>query len=196
MCDDLLASGHEAQFGTNHLAHAVLIGELFPLLKATPSSRVVTVSSLLHKRGTIDFDDLDWTKRKYNGGQGYYQSKLANLLWARELARRTTAAGLTAPLVTVAHPGLTMTDLQRSSLLLWLACKIFAQNVQQGALPQIYAATAPGLEPGSYWGPQGWLEQSGNVGPASIAPVGLDEATGRKLFDVTEQVTGVKFDFT
>lgn len=191
-----MTPGHEVQFGVNHLAHAALIGTLFPLLKATPSSRVVTVASFAHKRAEIDLDDLDWTKRTYNGAQVYAQSKLANLLWARELARRTAVAGLAAPLVTLAHPGWTLTELQRDSTLVRMLSKVLAQSVQQGALPQIYAATAPDLEPGSYWGPQGWWELAGSVGPASISPGGQDRAVAAQLFDTTEQLTGVKFDLS
>lgn len=179
----------------NHLAHATLIGLLFPLLRKTEGSRVVIVASNLHKQGKIDFDDLDYQKgRAYSGLGSYSQSKLANLLWGQELAHRCTAAQTSSPTITIAHPGWTRTDISRSSTLLGIASKIFAQDVKAGALPQIYAATQPSLEPGSYWGPQGLREMYGQVGPAKPQPLAGEEGKGARLFDLTEELTGVKFD--
>lgn len=180
----------------NHLGHAALTALLLPLLARTAGSRIVVVASAVHHYGHIDFDDLHFRTRPYaDGTQGYMQSKLANLLWALELQRRLDAAGLKSPTVTAAHPGWTASDLQRSaSWVIRLGNILVAMSVAQGALPTLLAATAPYATGGSYWGPQGLLELRGPPGLAKINPKARDQTVAARLWDVTEQLTGVPFD--
>src|SRR5207245_10966762 len=147
----------ELHFVTNHLGHFALAGLLLPALRDQPGARVVTVSSNAHKRGQMRFDDLQGGSR-YSRWGAYAQSKLANLLFAFELDRRLKAASL--PLVSVAaHPGYSATNLQLSApplherLVMRLSNRFIAQTAEMGSLPILYAATAPGLEGGSYVGP-------------------------------------------
>lgn len=198
------ADGFELQFGTNHLGHFALTGLLLDrLLSAGSDARVVTVSSGAHRMGRIDFDDLQST-RKYRPWRAYGQAKLANLLFTFELQRRADAAG--APLVSAAaHPGYAATNLQErgpqmagSKVRAWgarVGNRLLAQSDDMGALPTLYAATYPSLAGGSYVGPDGAFEQRGHpklVGPSKAA---ADEATARRLWDVSEELTGVRYDF-
>jgi NAD(P)-dependent dehydrogenase (short-subunit alcohol dehydrogenase family) len=194
------ADGFESQFGTNHLGHFALTGELLALLSAAPAPRVVTLSSVMHRIGTINFDDLQ-RRRHYNNWLAYGQSKLANLMFALELQRRAAAAG--SPLLSVAaHPGYAATNLQfagpsrfyeRWSMV--VGNRLFAQSAEMGALPTLYAATAPDLPGGSFIGPDGPMEQRGH--PRLVTGVGraYDEDAGRRLWEVSEQLTGVHYAF-
>jgi NAD(P)-dependent dehydrogenase (short-subunit alcohol dehydrogenase family) len=196
------ADGFEMQFGTNHLGHFALTGLLFPALLAAPAPRVVTVSSTAHLIGRIRFDDLQG-ERRYQRWLAYGQSKLANLLFALELDRRTRAAGL-ALVSASAHPGYAATNLQTASSKMEgssfkervyeLGNRLFAQSDADGALPSLYAATAPGVEGGTYWGPAGLFGMRGApklVGPSKAA---RDEETARRLWTVSQSLTGVRFD--
>jgi len=185
--------GFELQLATNHLGHFALTGRLLPL--AAPSPRVVVVSSGAHRMGTIAFDDLQG-ERSYSRWGAYGQSKLANLLFARELGRR--AAG-TALLVAAAHPGYAATHLQSGhgsvalAALLRVGNAVVAQSDEAGALPSLYAATMPDVRPGDYWGPalaevRGAPKRVGRSGAAQ------DDAVARRLWDVSEQLTGVSYD--
>jgi NAD(P)-dependent dehydrogenase (short-subunit alcohol dehydrogenase family) len=193
------------QLGTNHLGHFALTGRLLPLLRARPGSRVVSVSSGAHRMGRVKLDDL-MGERRYSAWRAYGQSKLSNLLFAFELDRRARAAG--ADLVSVAaHPGYAATNLQavgprmRNSRfregVMELGNRLFGQTAEQGAIPQIYAATAPGVEPGAYYGPDGLMEQRGKhpkkVGSTRHA---RDEEMARRLWEESERLTGVTYDFT
>lgn len=183
------ADGFELQFGTNHLGHFALTGHLVELLRSTKGSRVVNVSSVAHKRGNIDFDDLNWDKRKYRPWQAYGDSKIANVYFTRELTKHigdnTTVA--------MAHPGWTATELQRSSGLMVFLNNFFAQGVDMGALPTLYAAVAPDVRNGDYFGPSGFGEMRGYPTNAKVSPMALDGQTASRLWSASETMTGVVF---
>jgi len=190
--------GFEMQFGTNHLGHFALTGLLLDNLRARPGARVVTVSSNAAQIGKIDFDDLAGRSR-YNRWLAYGQSKLANQLFALELDRRVRAADL--DLVSVfAHPGYAATNLQtvgRSGIsyqFMELGNRLFAQSDAAGALPTLYAAVAPGVRGGEYFGPDGFMATRGH--PTRVPPVrrATDTDVARRLWEVSEELTGVTFD--
>jgi NAD(P)-dependent dehydrogenase (short-subunit alcohol dehydrogenase family) len=187
------ADGFELQFGTNHLGHFALTN----LLLEHVTGRVVTVSSTAHRRGRIDFDDLNWERRRYRAWDASGQSKLANLLFTAELQRRLIAAG-SAVLATAAHPGYAATNLQSHSerrserLLMAIGNRLLAQDERGGALPTLYAAVAdvPG---NSFAGPGGLLEQRGAPKLVGRSAAAQDVDVARRLWDVSEQLTGVSF---
>jgi NAD(P)-dependent dehydrogenase (short-subunit alcohol dehydrogenase family) len=193
--------GHELQFGTNHLGHFALTGRLLPALLAAPSSRVVTVSSIAHHQGRADVVDGNPSDR-YRPSPAYGNSKLANLLFAVELQRRAALAGV-ALTSTAAHPGVASTGLFTSEQGLGsipgvkqvapLLAKLVFQSSQAGALPTLYAATD--ATPGSYTGPQSLRESRGKPGPARASRLARDETLAAKLWSVSEDLTGVRFDF-
>jgi NAD(P)-dependent dehydrogenase (short-subunit alcohol dehydrogenase family) len=183
--------GFEAQLGVNHLGHFALTARLFPLLRATPGARVVTVSSLMHFAGWIRFSDLN-SDESYNAALAYGQSKLANLLFMRELAHRLDDANLDV-ISAGAHPGSTRTELQRHSELMHAIVRVFAQDAPAGALPTLYAATAPDVKNGNYFGPL-----LGIVGPparAFTSPLAQNRDLAKRLWSVSEEKTGIKFEF-
>jgi NAD(P)-dependent dehydrogenase (short-subunit alcohol dehydrogenase family) len=184
--------GFELQFGTNHLGHFALTGRLLPLVLGTPGARVVVVSSSAQRRGKIDFDDLNWERRPYRAWSAYGQSKLANMLFALELARRLAAAG-SAVRATAAHPGWTATDLQRTSGITRLLNPLFAMKAADGALPTLRAATDPAAANGSYWGPSGLFEIRGAPALARISADARDTAVAARLWAASETLTGVAF---
>ncbi len=184
--------GFELQFGTNHLGHFALTARLLDRLRKTSGSRVVTVSSVSHRFGTIDFDDLHWESRKYHPNRAYGQSKLANLLFAYELQRRLDRAGIETMSV-AAHPGYTGTDLQRYSGFLRLLNPFVAMPTWRGALPTLYAATASGTEPGGYYGPDGFGELRGYPTRVGSSSESTDEAVAAKLWQVSEGLVGLEF---
>jgi len=190
--------GFEMQLGTNHLGHFALTGLVLPALLATPAPRVVSVSSNAHKRGKIFFDDLQ-LERDYTPFGAYSQTKLANLLFARELQRLSTEHH--ASLVSVgAHPGLSSTAIVRElkgpiAFITNLAFRFVGQDDAQGALPQLYAAVAPDVEPGGYYGPSGWMEFKGDPAPAAVAPQAEDAAAQKRLWTVSEELTGVTYQW-
>ncbi len=183
--------GFEMQFGTNHLGHFALTGRLLPLLRKTVGSRVVVVSSTMHRSGAIDLDDPNYERRSYWGWPAYSQSKLANLLFARELQKRLGEGG---PVVTAAHPGFTATELQRSSRYVSLF-NFIAMTPQAGAMPTIRAATDPEARPGSYWGPAGLTEMNGPPVEVGRSGAAQDDATAAGLWALSEKLTGVSYDF-
>ncbi|MCP2262375.1 protochlorophyllide reductase [Streptoalloteichus tenebrarius] len=195
------ADGHDLQFGTNHLGHAALTWLLGPALAAAAAPRVVTVSSLAHRVGGLNVTDPNFDRRPYLTPLAYGQSKLANLLFAFELDRRARAAGL--PLVSVAaHPGVTSTELvsnmarsRRSALLAAagrLVNRLFSQSVEQGALPQLYAATAPDVRGGEFFGPNGFAEVTG--APTRVRPsrAARNADLAARLWTRTAELTGVE----
>ncbi len=195
------SDGFELQFGTNHLGHFALTGRLLPALLAAPDPRVVTVSSIAHHHGRADVVDANPPER-YNPSASYGNSKLANLLFALELQRRATLAG--APLTsTAAHPGVASTNLVASEQglgsipgvkhLAPLVMKVLFQSPKAGAEPTLYAATAAG--PSSYTGPQSWRESRGRPGPARLSTLASDELLAGKLWGVSEDLTGVRYDW-
>jgi NAD(P)-dependent dehydrogenase (short-subunit alcohol dehydrogenase family) len=191
------ADGFELQFGTNHLGHFALTGLLLDALTAAGDARVVTVSSLEHKPGKLRFDDLQ-SERSYSPRGAYQQSKFANAVFGLELDRRLRAAGL--PIVSLlAHPGYSATNLQSTGptgpmkAVLAVGNRLLAQDADRGALPQLYAATAPGVDGGEFFGPDGFMEARGS--PTEVEPVerALDVDTGRRLWEVSEQLTGISY---
>lgn len=191
--ESLTAQGFELQFGVNHLGHFALTGRLLPLLRATGASRVVAVSSTAARRGAMDFEDLDFTRRGYRAWSAYCQSKLANQLFARELQRRLDTAGASV-LATAAHPGWTATDLQRTSPLLRALNRFFAQDARRGALPTLRAAVDPDARGADYFGPDGFLQMRGLPVRVSMVPRAMDEGDARRLWEVSEERTGVTYD--
>jgi len=187
------AQGFELQFGTNHLGHFALVAHLLPLLRRTPGARLVVVSSGVHHQGRIDFDDLDFAKRGYSAWRAYAQSKLANLLFALELQRKLAAAGESL-IVTAAHPGYTATDLQRTAGIARLFNPLFAMRPPQGALPTLRAATDPDARAGEYFGPRRFFEMNGPPERARINRRARDLEVAARLWQVSEQLTGVHFD--
>jgi NAD(P)-dependent dehydrogenase (short-subunit alcohol dehydrogenase family) len=187
------ADGFELQFGTNHLGHFVLTGALLPTMEGHEDARVVTLSSTAHKMGRINFENLNGDRR-YFRWNAYGQSKLANLLFALELDRRLRGSGSTVKSL-AAHPGYAATNLQSAGpplfdrLVMVASNAIIAQNDEMGALPTLYAATAPGLEGGTYIGPDGPGEQRGY--PKIVKPSGRarDPETARRLWEVSERLT-------
>ena len=191
--------GYELQLATNHLGHAALTAHLLPLLLSVEGSRVVNVSSLAHRFGRIDFDDLQ-SEKKYRPWRAYGQSKLANLLFTFELQRRLAA--VSAPTVAVAaHPGVSDTNLAASTggvtgTLMSLTkplSKLFSQNSQKGALPTLRAAVDPTVSGGEYFGPDGFGEQRGHPELVKANAAANDAAVAARFWDVTIQLTGVPF---
>jgi NAD(P)-dependent dehydrogenase (short-subunit alcohol dehydrogenase family) len=191
--------GFELQFGTNHLGHFALTGLLLPLLYGRPDARIVTVSSNNHKSKHIPFDDLQG-EHHYSRWGAYGQSKLANLLFAFELDRRLEAADW--KLISVAaHPGYSATNLQLSGPPLFerlgmrISNRLFAQSAEMGALPLLYAATAAHVQGGSYVGPDGRGEMRGHPVLVHASERASDAEGARRLWDISEQLTGVVYDF-
>jgi NAD(P)-dependent dehydrogenase (short-subunit alcohol dehydrogenase family) len=187
------AQGFETQFGVNHLGHFALTGLLLDQLTQTPGARVVTVSSGAHLFGTINFDDLN-AERKYDRNRAYAQSKLANLLFTYELQRRLQAAGLTT-LAVAAHPGWTATNLQVHSGISTALNPYFAQEQSMGALPTLYAATAAGVQGSEYYGPDGFMQFRGHPKKVSSNKRSQDRAVATRLWEVSEEMTGVTYHF-
>jgi len=187
------AQGFELQLGVNHLGHFALTGALLPLVRTTEGSRVVVLSSTAARIGAIRFDDLNFEQRGYSPWPAYGQSKLANQLFARELQRRLRAAG-SSVLVTMAHPGWTATDLQRTSNLASFFNPLFAMKPPQGALPTLRAATDPSAAGGDYFGPDGLSQMRGYPTRVPMVKQALDDTVAARLWQVSEELTGVRFD--
>ncbi|MHB8233168.1 MAG: oxidoreductase [Solirubrobacteraceae bacterium] len=194
------ADGFELQLGTNHLGHFALTGLLLDRLLSTPAARVVTVSSTAHKFGRINFDDLQ-SERSYVRWRAYGQSKIANLLFTLELDRRLREVHADV-LAVAAHPGYSATNLQFAAtpsrlerLGSVVLNRVVAQSADRGALPTLYAATAD-IPGNSFVGPDGIQEMRGE--PKVVRPVraARDEQTARRLWNVSEELTGVRFAFT
>jgi NAD(P)-dependent dehydrogenase (short-subunit alcohol dehydrogenase family) len=202
----LTEDGFELQFGTNHLGHFALTARLLPALLSGEGSRVVTVSSIAHRTGRIAFDDLGG-ERRYFRWAAYGQSKLANLMFAYELRRRAEAAG--AALASMAaHPGYTATNLQFSgpglggglfaaanTAVMAIGNRVIGQSADDGALPLLYAATFPGLPAGSFVGPDGPFEARGAPRVVGSTSASKDPEAARRLWKISEALTGVSFDF-
>jgi NAD(P)-dependent dehydrogenase (short-subunit alcohol dehydrogenase family) len=195
------ADGFEMQFGTNHLGHFALTGLLLDQLLAADGARVVTVSSTAHRIGKIRFDDLNW-EHGYRKWYAYGQSKLANLLFMLELDRKVRRAGI--KLTSVAcHPGYAATNLQAAgprmsgaALMEWgtaVANRFFAQSAAMGALPTLYAAAAPEVNGGDYFGPGGFQEMWGSPAKVSCSAAARDEAVAARLWSASEELTQVRY---
>lgn len=195
--------GFEMQIGTNHLGHFALTGRLLDLLRTTPNARVVNVSSGAHRAGWIRFDDLNW-ERGYRKWFAYGQSKIANLLFTYELQRRLAAANV--PVISVAcHPGYAATNLQAAGprmagstlmeQITELGNRLFAQSAEMGALPTLYAIAADTVRGGDYIGPDGPGEMHGHPRKVTSNSRSHDEGTARRLWDLSEQLTQVRYAF-
>jgi NAD(P)-dependent dehydrogenase (short-subunit alcohol dehydrogenase family) len=199
------ADGFEMQIGTNHLGHYALTGLLLPSMPVHDDARVVTVSSAAHKMGSMGLDDLNYEHRKYSAWPAYGQSKLANLLFMAELDRRARDAGWSLKSV-AAHPGFSSTNLQFAGpsiaqnpvgkAMTRAMNAVMGQSAQSGARPQLYAATMPDVRGGEYFGPSDLFETRGaptRVGRTSAAK---DQAVAATLWDLSEQLTGVTYDWS
>ncbi|MGW1419378.1 SDR family oxidoreductase [Bradyrhizobium manausense] len=192
--------GFEMQLGTNYLGHYALTARLLPQLRRAKAPRIVNLSSLAHRSGAINFDDLQG-KRSYRPWRAYCQSKLAMLMFSLELQRRSDAAGWGLRSV-AAHPGYARTDLisngPGANTLQWrvgrLLQPLMSQSAGEGALPTLFAATSPTAEPGGYYGPNGFYELKGAPRPARIMPQAKDFTSSAMLWDVSATLTGVSFD--
>jgi NAD(P)-dependent dehydrogenase (short-subunit alcohol dehydrogenase family) len=191
----LTPQGFESQFATNHLGHFTLTALLFETIARGRDPRVVTVSSTMHKRGAIHFDDLTG-ERSYSPTRYYCQSKFANVLFGLELDRRLRAIG--SPVRSVlAHPGYSNTNLQVSGptglsrQMMRIGNRLFAQSAEMGALNQLYAAVDPDAQSGKFYGPDGFGENRGY--PTEVQPIASarDEETARRLWTLSEELTGV-----
>jgi NAD(P)-dependent dehydrogenase (short-subunit alcohol dehydrogenase family) len=194
------ADGFEMQFGTNYLGHYALTAQLLPWLRRGHQPRVVNLSSLTHRQGAIDFDDLQAT-RSYSPRKAYSQSKLAMLMFALELQRRSDAAGW-GLMSNAAHPGYARTDLIANGpgaggllgQLNKLLQPFLSQSAAEGALPTLFAATLPEAKPAGYYGPNGFYELKGPPGAAKVMPLAKDAAAAARLWDVSAVLTGVSFE--
>lgn len=189
------AQGFELQFGTNVLGHYAFTGYLYPLLKATPDSRIVTVSSLVYRLGTIDYANLK-SEKDYDPNREYAQSKLANLLFTLELQKLIEKAG-DGVLSVASHPGITGTELARyiSKEQFDDMIKVYGELMPawQGALPSLYAAVSDEVTGGDFIGPDQDGGLRGYPTKAEILPVALDEGDAKKLWQYAEEATGVEF---
>jgi len=204
---DTTADGFELQFGSNHLGHFALTAHLLPLLRAAQNPRVVSLSSLAARRGQIHFDDLQFEK-SYNPMTAYGQSKLAVLMFARELDRRSRKAGW-GIVSNAAHPGLTKTNLQiagpshgrekpalmeRLYKTSWRFTPFLWQKIDDGILPALYAAATPQAEGGAFYGPRGFYEAAGGgVTEAKVPTRATNNADSQRLWEISEQLTGVSY---
>lgn len=191
--------GFELQFGSNHLGHFALTGRLLPLLLRTENSRVVTLSSLAHRNSAIYFDNLDGSNG-YKAMKFYGQSKLANLMFATELDERLKQHGLATQSM-ACHPGISSTNLfkiggREMPRIFKGLMNRYLQPATMGALPTVYAATASNLTGGEYVGPDGKGQRRGYPTLEKPDPAVNDEASRQKLWDVSEKLTGVTFNFS
>ncbi len=193
--------GFETQFGVNYLGHFALTAHLLPKLRAAAHARVVNLSSGLHHVGRIDFDDLQQTKGAYRPVAAYAQTKLAMLMFALELDRRSRAGGW-GLMANAAHPGYARTELIASgpgndALSSRIGALLIApwasQSASEGALPQLYAATSPDAVGGGYYGPDGLFELKGSPKAVRVATQVRDAAVATRLWSVSEDLTGVHF---
>ena len=195
---EVTADGFEMQFGTNHLGHFALTARLMPLLRQASGSRVVSVSSLAHRTGLIDLSDLQG-ERFYSPWKAYGQSKLACLMFALELQRRSDREGR-GLVSNAAHPGFARTNLFASgpggfiSLATGFAAPLFGQSAEDGARPILFAATSADAKPGAYYGPGGIGELRGAPAQALIMPQARNQATASKLWEASEKLSGTSFE--
>lgn len=194
------ADGFELTFAVNHLGHFALTGLLLEPLLASPGSRVVTVSSVAHRRGRCDLETLE-SDEGYKQGRAYDRSKLANLLFAYELQRRLNEAGVET-ISLAAHPGIARTELWRTSSRLervLLAPQLrpvtfwLAQSAEAGALPTLRAALDPDAQGGEYFGPGGWAEYTGRPVRVESSPSSHDRSAQRRVWQTSEELSGISY---
>ncbi len=196
---ELTPDGFERQMGTNHLGHFALTGLLLPALERSPAPRVVTVASLAHRNGKVDLGNLQ-SEKSYEGWAAYNTSKLANILFAKELDRRAKAAGLNLLSVPV-HPGISRTSIFENgpgsaglkAKVMSLVAPLLMQDDAMGALPTLYGATAPDIKGGEYIGPDGLAEFKGYPKVVQPRAQALDEDKALQLWTASEKLTGVSY---
>lgn len=191
------ADGFELQFGTNHLGHFALTGALLPRMLSVDGSRVVTVSSNVHRTGRVDVTDLNWQRRRYRRMASYAQSKLANLMFTYELQRRLVAAGA-ATAALAAHPGTSTTQLTRHfpgvlHSLNQVFGGLYGQSAEMGALPTLRAASDPAARGGEYYGPGGLMQMMGHPKRVESVRRSHDTAVQQRLWQESTRLTGVTF---
>lgn len=194
----LTRDGLEGQNGINHFGHFALTGQLIDLIKKTPDSRIVNVSSNAHKYGKMDFDNLLFENGKdYSPMKSYSRSKLANLLFTYELQRKFSSNG-TSTIAVAAHPGASKTNLVKYVEDKWWfkllspLMGVMAQDATRGALPQIRAAVDPEVKGGQYYGPHKGMKGD----PVLVESNGSshDTESAKKLWEVSENITGISFN--
>lgn len=188
--------GFESQMGVNYFSHFLLTGLLLKLIISTDGSRIVSLASIAHRKGFINFEDLDWEKR-YSPLVAYRQSKLACLAFSFELQRRLEKEGHSTISV-AAHPGMSLTELVRQvpGWLLFIGkplTTLVTHSPEKGALPTVYAALGNDVRGGEYFGPTGYQEWTGKPGRAVAEPHSKDRELGRKLWEVSEKLTGINY---
>ena len=189
--------GFEMQLGTNYLGHFALTAQLLPLLRGTHHARVVNLSSIAHRQGQIAFDDLQGS-RSYSAWRIYAQSKLAMLIFALELQRRSDANGW-GLISNAAHPGWARTELVANGpgatgvmgRLSKLFAPLFSHSAADGALPTLFAATSPDASAAGYYGPDGFMEMKGHTAPAEIMPQASNTKVAVRLWEESNKLTGV-----
>jgi NAD(P)-dependent dehydrogenase (short-subunit alcohol dehydrogenase family) len=191
--------GFEMQFGTNHLGHFALTGLLLPALRRQPGSRVVTVASIAHKGGRLNFGDLN-AEHSYDPRKAYQQSKLANLVFGLELDRRLREHGANTMSV-IAHPGVAVTNIVSNGMgrglrgrLVGIVFPFVGQSDDRGSWPLLYAATSPEAHGGGYYGPDGIAEIRGTPVEVKPKPHAMDPAAGKRLWEASEELTGIYYD--
>lgn len=194
--------GHELHLATNYLGAFALTGTLLPYFRADAQARVVNVGSLAHRLGKLDLDDLNWERTPYNEWKAYTRSKLALLTFTAELNRRLQRSGLDA-IALAAHPGFAATEVSRNSAALtpstaigkWLSERIATviPTPAEASRPIVHAASGAGVSGGDYYGPSGLLEIRGEVGRARLNPRARDLGIGRRLWELSESMTGVRY---
>lgn len=188
------AEGYELQFGVNHLGHFALTGGLLPMLLRAERPRVVNVASVAHRRGRMNLDNVRGEGR-YSRWAMYAQSKLANLLFTFELARRAEAAS-SRLLSVAAHPGVSQTELPRHNWIIGLLSPLGTQSSARGAEPTLRAAAAEDVQSGEYYGPDGFNEYWGSAVRTTARPKAHDQASAQALWELSENATGVSFSFS
>jgi NAD(P)-dependent dehydrogenase (short-subunit alcohol dehydrogenase family) len=191
--------GFEMQMGTNYLGHFALTGRLLPVLRMSRKPRLVQVSSLAQRQGSIDFEDFQ-LERQYSPWKAFCQSKLSMLMFAMELQKRSDAGGWRL-LSAAAHPGYVPTGSManaptaryRIAKMGLMFLPLLSQSAEDGALPVLYAATSPDALPGGYYGSTGRFEMVGPPGPVVIGDKARDAAMARRLWEVSEELTGVRW---
>jgi NAD(P)-dependent dehydrogenase (short-subunit alcohol dehydrogenase family) len=183
------ADGFEVQFGANHLGHFALTGLLMDVILATPEARIVNLSSNAHRMGTIDFDNLN-AEKGYQPANAYAQSKLANLLFTLELNRRLTEIGSDV-IATAAHPGWTVTGLQKGFL--HTVSEWIGQKPEMGALPSLRAALDPDAGRNDYFGPSCYMEMRGYPQKVETSDSAKDADLAKRLWNVSEEMTGISY---
>lgn len=184
--------GFESQLGVNHLGHFTLAYHLLPVLASTPGSRLVTQTSIVHRGGKINFKDIN-SERSYSPWKAYKQSKLATLLFSRELDRRMRSLGMEAPISVASHPGLVDTHLYRNRERMRRWLKPFMHELEAGAMPALRAALDPEARGGQLYGTDGWMEFKGRAVLVRPHGKGRSADLASKVWELSENMTGLDF---